>query len=39
MNGMSMEQSIDLIQKDLNYIKQGMYKITFIPKHLLLNHN
>ena len=33
-----IEQSIEEIQKDLETIKQEMYKITFIPKHMLSNH-
>ena len=33
-----IEQSIEEIQKDLETIKQKMYKITFIPKHMLSNH-
>lgn len=33
-----IEQIIETIKSDLETIKQEMYKITFIPKHMLLNH-
>lgn len=33
-----IEQSIELIKTNLETIKQEMYKITFIPKHMLSNH-
>ena len=32
-----LEESIEEIKKDLETIKQEMYKSTFIPKHMLLN--
>ena len=34
-----IEQSIESIKSDLKTIKQEMYKITFIPRHMLQNIN
>ena len=34
-----IEQSIESIKSDLETIKQEMYKITFMPRHILFNDN